>query len=111
MQYLSISDPEQVTPPTAVSLTPASVELRWREPVLPNGVISLYTLERRLPAQADIFTLVSLGPNDPKVYMDEDKELTPHMDYEYRLKVSNGAGDGYSDWVLVTTMSSSMFFH
>ena len=94
-----------------MSLTPASVELRWEEPELPNGVISLYTLERRLPGQADIATLVSMGPDDPKVYMDEDKDLTPHMDYEYRLKVSNGAGDGYSDWLLVTTMSSSMYIY
>ena len=51
-------------------------------------------------------TLISLGPNDPKVYVDEDKDLTPYTQYEYRIVVTNGAGEGFSPWVLATTMSS-----
>ena len=102
----SLVVPEQVSPPSAVSLTPASIELKWTEPDLPNGVISLYTIERRLPGKVAVTTVVSLSPTDPKVYMDEDKDLTPYTNYEYRLVVTNGAGEGYSSWVLATTMSS-----
>ena len=104
--FLSISVPEGVNAPTAVSLTPASIELRWEEPDFPNGVISLYTVERRFPDKVAVTTLISLGPNDPKVYVDEDKDLTPYTQYEYRIVVTNGAGEGFSPWVLATTMSS-----
>ena len=102
----SFTVPEQVNAPSAVSLTPASIQIKWVEPDLPNGVISLYTIERRLPGKVAVTTIVSVSPDDPKVYMDEDKDLTPYTSYEYRLIVTNGAGEGFSAWTLATTMSS-----
>ena len=91
-----------------MSLTPASIELTWEPPADPNGVISLYTIERRLVGKVVTTVVVSLSADSELKYVDEDSSLTPYMEYEYRLTVSNGVGDGVSPWTRVTTMSSSM---
>ncbi|XP_053408878.1 usherin-like [Mercenaria mercenaria] len=98
--------PENVLAPSAVSLTPASVELTWEPPADPNGVISFYTLERRLAGKVATTVVVSLSADSELKYVDEDSSLTPHVEYEYRLMVSNGVGDAVSPWTAVTTMSS-----
>ncbi|KAH3846702.1 hypothetical protein DPMN_089004 [Dreissena polymorpha] len=90
--------PERILPPNAVSLTPASVELTWAPPSLPNGVISLYKLERRRAGTEAVFTVVSVKADATLKYVDEDSSLSPFEEYEYRLVVSNGAGDGTSPW-------------
>lgn len=97
-------------PPVAVSKTPASVELSWAPPNHPNGIISLYTLERRQVGKDNITTVVSLSADSALHYVDEDSSLSPYQVYEYRVIASNGAGDAPSPWTQVTTMSSSRYY-
>lgn len=83
------------------------MELKWAPPAAPNGVISLYTLERRLAGTDASTTVVSLPADGQLKYVDDDAAISPFEKYEYRLIVSNTAGEGVSPWVAVTTMSSS----
>lgn len=90
-----------------MSLTPASVELSWEPPANPNGVITLYTIERRLVDKVASTVVVSLSADSELRFIDDDSTLTPYVEYEYRLIASNDVGDGASSWTKVTTMSSS----
>ncbi|XP_052767673.1 usherin-like isoform X2 [Mya arenaria] len=98
--------PEKVPAPLAVSNTPASIDIHWQPPELPNGVISLYTLEKRLAGKVDITTIVSVAADSELRFVDQDRSISPFEEYEYRIIVSNGAGEGTSPWTSVTTMSS-----
>ncbi len=58
--------PEEVAAPSAVSFTPASVELSWEVPGLPNGIITLYTIERRVVGSEEITVVVSKAADEPR---------------------------------------------
>lgn len=107
---MSIVVPDNVPAPTAISRTPASVEVSWEPPESPNGVISLYTLERREAGTFNSTTVVSVTADSVLRYVDEDSSLSPYHVYEYRVLASNSAGDTPSPWTKVTTMSSSMYY-
>ena len=98
-------------PPTAISRTPASVDLSWLPPGSPNGIVSLYTLERRQQGEDLMTTVLSVSADTELRYVDEDSSISPYEVYEYRVIATNSAGDSPSPWTQVTTMSSRMLSH
>ncbi|XP_055957020.1 usherin [Patella vulgata] len=97
--------PDVTVAPNATALTPTSVELKWLEPTHPNGVISSYTIERRLTG-TEAVVFVGRVPATQKAYIDQSADLSPYTSYDYRLKVVNSAGEGISPWTAVVTRPS-----
>ncbi|ESO94175.1 hypothetical protein LOTGIDRAFT_118598, partial [Lottia gigantea] len=97
--------PEFDEGPTVISLTPASVEIKWKEPIRPNGVITSYSVERRVNGSEAGTVLIST-PATVLSYIDEDPFLSPFTSYDYRVAAENFAGAGYSPWTTVVTKPS-----
>ena len=94
-----------VTPPTLTVLSPTAVRVSWAPPTQPNGNISQYQIRRRIlnmPLTESIQQFISNpGPDDELSF--PNSALTPFTSYEYRLRVTNGAGSVLSEWVMVQT--------
>ncbi|XP_021347323.1 usherin-like [Mizuhopecten yessoensis] len=98
--------PAGFEPPTAISLTPTSVEIKWTAPLYPNGLVSAYELERLANGSENIYSIRTVLPTSTMVYIDDAAELSPFTTYFYRVKAVNGAGSTASDWATIVTMSS-----
>lgn len=70
--------------------TDRNVSVSWTTPDLPNGVIVLYELYRRLADGGNQWKLVYNGSNT--LYVDSDPALIPFTRYEYRLVSHNSVG-------------------
>lgn len=78
--------PELISAPTLVALNATAVQVSWREPAIPNGVILRYDLRRN-------GTLVlSAGGSTPLSYT--DAELSPNQFYSYTVQAFTSAGAG-----------------
>ena len=95
------AEPGGVAPPTLVVLGPTAVNVSWAPPTRPNGIVSQYQVRRRLFGDPLTEILVHVGP--PSVLSFPNSGLAPFTSYEYRLRVSNGAGSVLSTWALVQT--------
>ncbi|KAM9466939.1 usherin [Clarias gariepinus] len=99
--------PEGVTSPRLYSDTPTSVLLTWVPPVLPNGPLESYTLERRLNGSQKIFTVASMMANQTLTYLDSSASLSPWSTYEYRvIATTRQGGSNSSQWEQITTRPS-----
>ncbi|KAL5008917.1 hypothetical protein ScPMuIL_014498, partial [Solemya velum] len=98
--------PDGIAAPSVSMLTPTSVEITWIDPIFPNGEIIQFALDRREKGMSDITEIATFLPTETKVYVDDDAVLSPHTEYEYRLRITNHGGEGESIWVTVLTMSS-----
>ena len=78
--------PELISAPTLVALNATAVQVSWREPAIPNGVILRYDLRRN-------GTLVlSAGGSTPLSYTDAG--LSPNQFYSYTVQAFTSAGAG-----------------
>ena len=107
--FCLFSEPEGMSPPGLVTLTPTSVEVKWSPPSFPNGIINEYVIERRLNGSKMIFTAGKVLPTSNLAFVDESAELSPFTVYEYRVKVINGAGSELSQWQVIKTKSTRKF--
>ena len=106
LYFLAFPAPDGIPPPVLKSPTPASVEIRWSEPVNPNGQLTGYSLERRVADTDNVELVASFPVTTELAYVDESASLSPHTSYAYRVRVTNTAGSGVGPWANVTTMSS-----
>ena len=90
-----------VTAPTLVVLGPTAISVSWTPPTQPNGIITLYSVRRRLLNQPITELPQHAGP--PNILSFPNSGLTPFTAYEYRLQVTNGAGSVFSEWVTAQT--------
>ncbi|XP_041469805.1 usherin-like [Lytechinus variegatus] len=95
--------PTGQSPPLLSSPTPTSVQLSWSPPSMPNGILTGYQIERRHQGFTAIFSVVSVAPGAPRVYLDLSAAITPYTAYEYRVRVTNAAGSSTSQWASVIT--------
>ncbi|CAD5123124.1 DgyrCDS11497 [Dimorphilus gyrociliatus] len=101
------SPPEGVDAPKLTSPTPTSILISWEEPKQLNGVLKAYVLERRLQKDPGTITVVkTFSQQDNKQYIDSSKSIMPFTTYEYRIKVSNEAGETESTWSSIRTKPS-----
>lgn len=93
--------PQGVSPPTLTVLGPRQITVAWVPPTQPNGIITQYQIQRRIPG--DIFSLSLQHVGGPDVLMFPNSGLTPFTTYEYRLRITNGAGSVFSEWTSAQT--------
>lgn len=90
-----------VTPPTLTILGPTAINVSWVAPSRPNGIISQYLIERRIFGDELSRTLQHVG--GPDIFSFPNFGLLPFTSYEYRLRVMNGAGSVFSEWIFAQT--------
>ncbi|XP_078675414.1 usherin-like isoform X2 [Branchiostoma floridae x Branchiostoma belcheri] len=101
--------PGSFAPPSLSSQTPTSVTIRWSEPASPNGILRLYTLQRRLKGSSAAPDVVAnFLPTQSRTYLDQSDTLQPYTTYEYRMLayVQDITEPAYSDWAEVTTQAA-----
>ncbi|XP_041351149.1 usherin-like [Gigantopelta aegis] len=98
--------PDGIAAPVLKSPTPASVEVRWSKPANPNGLLTGYSLERKITNTDNVELVASFPATAELAYIDESAALSPFTKYDYRIRVTNTAGTGAGAWGSVTTMSS-----
>ena len=108
--YICFEVPENFAPPTLISLTPTSVEVKWTEAQDPNGLIYQYEVERLDQNSLNPVVIGTVLPSSALIIIDDAAVLSPFTKYQYRVKVMNGAGATASDWSEITTMSASKAF-
>ena len=94
--------PQGVTPPILTVLGPTAIQVSWSTPTQPNGIISRYEIRRRLLNNP--LTELPQYVGGPSVFTFPNSGLDPFTSYEYRLRVSNAAGDTFSEWVSAVTL-------
>ncbi|PIK62300.1 putative usherin [Apostichopus japonicus] len=90
--------PQGVSKPSHVILSAFIIELYWREPSIPNGIITEYRLYRN-------GILSYSGEDDDFMFVDE--ELSPNNRYDYVLEALTGAGGTNSSTHTVQTPISA----
>ena len=78
----------------------------WSPPLEPNGVITGYRLEYRLlldPTTSLPGEIIIAAQTPASVTSATAINLTPVTTYEFRVAAFNGAGDGFSEWEVITT--------
>ena len=103
--------PHGQAPPLIGFKNETTVQLRWKPPVIPNGVIVRYELHREVtPAQkrrrraVTPSTLIySTNDTNKTDYQYTDTGLKPYTRYSYTVRVVNNGGSTDSDPVPVTT--------
>lgn len=99
--------PDGVLPPLATPLSATSIQLQFADPLMPNGIITMYTLIRLTPLTTLTFTPSTLPPLTPSGYYTvTDSPLTPFTDYTYTLRVCTSGGCSTSQPVMATTFES-----
>lgn len=90
-----------VAPPLLTVLGPTTINVSWTPPTQINGVITQYQIRRRLAGDIFSETVQHAGP--PDVLFFPNSGLSPFTSYEYRLRVTNGAGSVLTPWVSART--------
>ena len=104
-------DPQDQAPPRIGSKNATSIELKWKPPAKPNGIITDYELrrtvspvqqrrKRSVPSWSVIYSTSDTNKTD---YQYLDTGLKPYTRYSYIVRANNSGGYIDSDPVTVTT--------
>ncbi|KAG3258086.1 usherin, transcript variant X1 [Ictidomys tridecemlineatus] len=105
--------PDSQLTPTVQSVESTRVELRWSEPVNPNGKIIRYEVIRRCfegkawgnqTIQANEKIVFTEYNSEKNAFMYNDTGLQPWMQCEYKICSWNSAGHTCSSWTMVKTL-------
>eukprot|EP00045_Choanoeca_perplexa_P018246 m.283821 g.283821 ORF g.283821 m.283821 type:complete len:3200 (+) comp17762_c0_seq1:56-9655(+) len=99
------SPPASLVAPRLVAVTANSLRAEWTPPLIPNGVVSAYTLEGRpvtQPASEPSSLVTTASPSTLVI-----DSLPAYSRYEVRLLVSNAGGTSRSSWVQAQTCSAA----
>ncbi|XP_063040160.1 usherin [Engraulis encrasicolus] len=89
--------PEHLDAPVVKATGPKVIEVSWKPPRRPNGLITAYFIHRRpLGSQEEL--LVFLWSSGPLEFIDASDNLLPHSGYEYRARAHNAQGSVSSPW-------------
>jgi len=97
--------PEGISLPVLTVMGARTIHVEWALPDRSNGIISQYQVQRRIPG--DIFSLSLQHVGGPETLSFLNSGLVPFTQYEYRLRIINGAGSVFSDWVPAQTMEAT----
>ena len=87
-------------PPTLVTRSSSIIELSWRPPTLPNGIITRYEVTRK-EVNAVLSYIIYSGISLSYI----DTGLMAYTVYQYKVKSRNSAGSVESQWVSARTRS------
>ncbi|XP_077967518.1 usherin-like isoform X1 [Styela clava] len=97
--------PEEQSPPVLKAVGPRVIDVSWKPPEKPNGILTKYEIYRRDTSQNSHEKIVfSTGDIQRNWFTDSDVELLPYTRYEYRVRVSNNEGVADSSWADITTL-------
>ena len=100
--------PSDVPPLTLTALTASSIEVRFRPPLTPNGIIISYTLTRFTPPTLTIIPLnTTTLPISDDYFIFTDINLLPFTNYTYTLTVCTNAGCTNSTTAQNTTLEDT----
>ena len=109
LSYLTATAPEAVLPPLLISRSARSIEIRFTTPLLPNGIITRYTITRLPPSPSTItFTPDTLPDLEAdEFYSHVDQNLSAFTTYNYTLMVCTNGGCTESIVATVTTQEAT----
>ncbi|XP_054432559.1 LOW QUALITY PROTEIN: usherin [Pteronotus mesoamericanus] len=97
--------PEDLSAPVLKALGSARVEVTWKPPTKPNGIIINYFIQRR-PAGIDEAALVFVWSEGALEFTDAAAALRPFTLYEYQVRARNSRGSVESLWSSVHTLEA-----
>ena len=104
----TLPDPPQgQTPPVLVAQPNATVAITWSPPANPNGIITNYTLERRLITSTGPTSSIEVFTGLAMSYVDQDTSLVPALQYEYRVEAINIRGSSTSAYSSVILLEEA----
>jgi hypothetical protein len=95
------ASPEGVLPPNTTALSSSSIQLQWRPPTLPNGILLGYQLQR----SSEGGSMVTI-PLSAATVSYIDRNLAAATDYAYVLVAINSAGSTASTARTARTLES-----
>ncbi|MBN3306045.1 USH2A protein, partial [Amia calva] len=101
----SEASPEDLDPPTVTASGSAVIEVRWKPPQKPNGVITAYFIHRR-PVGTQEELLVFIWSEGALEFIDASDILRPYTEYEYRIMARNIRGSVDSLWSSTQTLEA-----
>ena len=94
--------PEQLQIPLLETFPNITILIRWSPPILRNGRITGYEVEKRLN---NVVTVEFQG--NSLVYFDESPDLQPATAYQYRVRAINSVGSTFSPFANITTFETA----
>ena len=95
--------PTGMAPPTFPLVQSNLVTVSWEEPTNPNGILTQYEVLYR-PLLGELMSVATLSPNTTMVNV---SGLSPFTLYEFKIRVSNNAGDEDSGLETVQTIQAA----
>ena len=104
-------NPQGQAPPLVAFKNATAVQLSWKPPVVPNGVIIRFEIlrtatpvqQRRKRAVTPSSVIYSTNDTNKTDYQYTDTELKPYTHYSFAVRAVNNGGSTNSDPVIVTT--------
>ncbi|ELW55473.1 Usherin [Tupaia chinensis] len=97
--------PMDLTPPDLKALGPACIEVKWKPPKKPNGIIINYFIHRR-PAGTEEESLSFVWSEGVLEFVDAADTLRPFTLYEYRVRAHNSRSSVDSLWSSARTLEA-----
>lgn len=92
--------------PTLLAYDNETVLVAWEPPTSPNGIVTLYSIQRRQVLGVNFYgTVISVATHlSPltRQFLDEAEVLEPALTFEYRVGVANSIGSFTSEYSEVT---------
>jgi usherin len=92
--------------PGLVAIGPTTVEVSWKPPAMPNGIITQYRVHRKLKGQTGDGFLINILTGDVLGFTNRGADLRAFTEYEYRVVAANSRGDARGLWASVRTLEA-----
>ncbi|XP_077990481.1 usherin-like [Glandiceps talaboti] len=95
--------PQGVTPPNLTPISSTSIQVTWQAPARNNAPgLPVYQVVYRPADRSDLEQSLFTNPVSSTSY--SLSNLTPYVEYQFKLIASNGFGSSESEWVSVYTL-------
>ncbi|XP_068088985.1 usherin isoform X3 [Hyperolius riggenbachi] len=101
------AEPEDLKPPILHPAGPKAITITWKAPTRPNGIITSYTIHRRLAGGHQENSTLFTWSGGPLEYTDISNELDPYTEYKYCIIARNSMGSVHSAWSSVRTLEAT----
>lgn len=99
------SAPVGLDAPSVLAYGPNIVDIQWKPPEFPNGIIAQYLIYYQ-QSGSSVQLLINRVNNNTFHIRHAGSELTPFTDYEYKVVAGNSQGDVSSPWSKIRTKAA-----